>query len=70
MATDDSAVAPLLAELNLWAAQRGGPDVADTGEIGSRIQALIDSIRACGHSVCEINGRFELLAPGSHGGAP
>lgn len=70
MARDDTALVPLLAELNHWADLRGGPDVADTGEIGSRIQALVGSIQARGRSVREIDGRFELVPPVAPGAAP
>lgn len=64
MTTRDDALR-LLTQLNEWAALRGGPDVADSGEIGARIAELRRQLAAKGFEVVERDGRFEL-APGRH----
>ncbi|MBB4842919.1 hypothetical protein HNP55_001434 [Paucibacter oligotrophus] len=54
----------LLRSLNEWAAQREAPPgqdpLADTGEVGSRIQALIAELAALGQRVALRDGRYVI----------
>ncbi|MGY1409197.1 hypothetical protein ACW5EG_06425 [Luteimonas sp. A611] len=57
----------LLAELNHWAGL-ADPTIADTGEIGARIGALITELRGLGARLELRDGRYHLIgddAPGS-----
>lgn len=52
----------LLEELNQWAALRD-PEVADTGEIGSRIDALLARLREFGVQPELRDGRYRVEPP-------
>jgi hypothetical protein len=59
--TPSAAARQLLDELNRWQALRRD-DLADTGEIGSRIDALVSELAALGWPVELRDGRYAFKA--------